>query len=140
MLCPRQCLYTTGYKRVRQLSLPAETVHHIWLHGDCPQSLASCRDSCAREIASCGDCPCDLGSRITGTVSAGSHFSWTVISAVSKRSCTVSAEAKYDRQSLQEAKISGLVYTLCTPITPLASRLRANPYLPAISWKYSWIM
>ena len=31
-----------------------------------------------------------------------------------KKSRTVSAEAKYDGQSLQEAKISGLVYTLCS--------------------------
>ena len=54
------------------------------------------------------------GSRITRTVSAGSHFSWTVVLAGSKRSCTVSGEAKYDGQSLQEAKISGLVYSLCS--------------------------
>ena len=32
-----------------------------------------------------------------------------LVSAGSKRSWTVSAEAKYDGQSLQEAKISGLV-------------------------------
>ena len=47
------------------------------------------------------------GSRIIRTVSAGSHFR-----GGSKRSRTVSAEAKYDGHSLQEAKISGLVYTL----------------------------
>ena len=52
------------------------------------------------------------GSRITRTVSAGSLFSCTAVSAGSKRSRTVSAEARYDGQSLQEAKISGLVYTL----------------------------
>ena len=34
------------------------------------------------------------------------------VSAGSKRSRTVSAETKYDGQSLQETKISGLVYTL----------------------------
>ena len=45
-------------------------------------------------------------------------------SAESKRSRTVSAEAKYDGQSPQEAKISSLVYTLCcrgcscSPSTP----------------------
>ena len=50
---------------------------------------------------------------MTRSVSAGSHFSWTVVSAGSRRSRTVSAEAKYDGQSLQEAKLSGLVYTLC---------------------------
>ena len=49
------------------------------------------------------------GSRIRWTVSAGSHFSWMVVSAGSKRSQTVSAEAKYDGQSLQEAKIGGLL-------------------------------
>ena len=53
------------------------------------------------------------GSRITRTVSAGSRFSWTVVSAGSRSSLTVSVEAKYDGQSLQVAKISGLVYTLC---------------------------
>ena len=55
------------------------------------------------------------GSRITRTVSA-SHLSWTVVSAGSRSSRTVSAEAKYDGQSLQEAKISGLVYTLSTSV------------------------
>ena len=43
----------------------------------------------------------------------GSHFSRTVVSAGSKTLRTVLAEAKYDGQSLQEAKISGLVYILC---------------------------
>ena len=38
---------------------------------------------------------------------------WMVVSAGSKRSRTVSVEANYDGQSRQEAKISGLVYTLC---------------------------
>ena len=38
-------------------------------------------------------------------VAAGSQFSWTAVSAGSKRSRTVSAEAKYDGQSLQETKI-----------------------------------
>ena len=52
------------------------------------------------------------GSRITWTVSAGRHFLWTVVLAGSKRSRAVLAEAIYDGQSLQEAKISGLDYTL----------------------------
>ena len=52
------------------------------------------------------------GIRITRTVSAGSHFSWTVVSAGSSRSRIISAEAKCEGQSLQEAKISGLVYIL----------------------------
>ena len=41
-------------------------------------------------------------TRITRTVSAGSHFSWTVFSAGSKISRTVSEEAKYVGQSLKE--------------------------------------
>ena len=56
------------------------------------------------------------GSRITRTVSAETHFSWTVVSAGSKSSRTVSAEARYDGQSLQEVKIGGLVYTLCNRV------------------------
>ena len=83
---------------------------------DCPRFLASCRDCCAWKIASYRDCPCDLascraGSRITRTVSAGIHFSWTVVTTGSKRSRTISADTKYDGEFLQEAKICGLVYT-----------------------------
>ena len=63
------------------------------------------------------------GNKITPTVSAGSHFSWTVVSAGSRRSRTVSAEAEYNGQSLQEAKISGLVYTLCPSGTTFVSYL-----------------
>ena len=43
-------------------------------------------------------------------VSAGSQ---TVVPAGSKISRTVSAEEKYDGHSLQEAKNSGIVHTLC---------------------------
>ena len=39
------------------------------------------------------------------TVSARSHFLQIVVSAGSKRSWTVSGEAKYDGQSRKEAKI-----------------------------------
>ena len=50
-----------------------------------------------------------------------------VVSAGSKSSRTVSAEAKYDGQSLQEAKISGLVYTLFNVINlVLQYRLAMN--------------
>ena len=49
---------------------------------------------------------------MTRTVFSGSYFLSTTVSAGSKRSQAVSAEAKYDGQSLQEAKIGGLVYTL----------------------------
>ena len=51
---------------------------------------------------------------IMQTVSTGSHFSRTVVLEGSKRSQTVSAEAKSERQSRQEAKIGGLVYTMCS--------------------------
>ena len=48
----------------------------------------------------------------------------SLVSAGSKRSRTVSAETKYDGQSLQEAKISWLVHTLCwCTISPIV-RLR----------------
>ena len=47
-----------------------------------------------------------LGRKQNQTISVGSHFSWTVVSAVSKRSRTVSLETKYDRQSLQGAKLA----------------------------------
>ncbi|MEW8546893.1 MAG: hypothetical protein AB2693_25540, partial [Candidatus Thiodiazotropha sp.] len=52
------------------------------------------------------------GSRITRAVSIGSHFTRIVVSAGTKSSRPVSAEAKYHGHSLQEAKIGGLVYTL----------------------------
>ena len=110
---------TTGYKQVSQFALPAETVHHIWL----PLRLSGISCFLLRLLCLVNSFLQRLsvwfsflprlsaGSRITRTVSAGSHFSWRVVSAGSKRSRTVSAEAKYDRQSLQEVKISGLVYT-----------------------------
>ena len=41
------------------------------------------------------------------------QFSRTEVLEGSKRSRTVSSEAKYDGQSRQEAKNGGLVYTLC---------------------------
>ena len=54
------------------------------------------------------------GRLITRTVSAGSYLPSTTVWAGSKRSRTISVEAKYDGQSLQEAKIGGLVCTLWT--------------------------
>ena len=110
----------TGYKRVRQFTLPAETVRHIWL----PPRLSAISYFLQRLLCSVNRFLQRLsvrfsflprvsaGSRITRIVSAGSNFSWTVVSSGSKRSRTVSAKAKYDGQSLQEARISGLVYTL----------------------------
>ena len=80
----------TGYKLVRQFSLPVDTVHLIWLP---PRRVSA-------------------GSNITQTVSAGSNFSRTVVLEGSKRSRTVLADAKYDGQSQQEAKIGGVLFTL----------------------------
>ena len=113
--------FITGYKRVRQFSLPAETVGHIWLLPrlstiSCFLPWLLCLVNSFLQRLSVWFCfllRVSAGSRITRTVSAGRHFSWTVVSAGSRRSRTVSAEAKYDGQSLQEAKISGLFYTLC---------------------------
>ena len=111
-----------------------ETVHHIWL----PPRLSTiscfllrllCLVNSFLQRLSRWFCflpRVSAGHRITQTVSAGSHFSWTVISAGSKRSQTVSAEAKYDGQSLQEAKTSGTVYTLCSLAFLSAIGLRVN--------------
>ena len=114
----------TGYKRVRQFSLPAETVRHIWLPPSLsaipcflPRLLCLGNSFLQRLSVWFSFLPRDsAGSIITRTVSAGSHLLWTVVSAGRERSRTVSAEAKYDIQSLQEVKISGLTYTLwcCT--------------------------
>ena len=69
-------------------------------------------------MASCRDRPCDSASCRDSRQEAKSHgqslqddFPSTTVSAGSKRSRTVSAEAKYDGQFLQEARIGGLVYT-----------------------------
>ena len=70
--------------------------------------LASCRES-RQEAESHGQ---SLQEAI---------FLWTVVLAGSKRLQTVSAEAKYDGQSLQEAKLSGLVYTLWSTLFIMVS-------------------
>ena len=106
-----QCIllhFTTGYKQVHQFSLPAETVRHIWLLQrlsaiSCFLPRLFCLENSFLQRLS-------AGSRITQTVTAGSHFLWMEVSAGGKRSWTVVAKAKYDRQSLQEAKISGLIF------------------------------
>ena len=110
----------TGYKWVRFFTLPADTVRRIWLPPrlsaiSCflPRLLCLVNSFLQRLSMWFSFLPrVSAGSKIARTISAGSHFSWTVVSAGSKRSRTTSAEAKYDGQSLQEAKISGLVYTL----------------------------
>ena len=73
---------------VHKKELPAETVRVILLLAKTHSRKLNHTDSLCRKL-------------FTTTVSAGS-----------KRLLTVLAEAKYDGQSLQEALISGLVYTL----------------------------
>ena len=66
-------------------------------------------------MASCRDYPCDSASCRDSRQDAKSHgqsLQEAIYQAQQSRSRTVSAETKYDGQSLQEAKISGLVYTL----------------------------
>ena len=100
--------YITGYKLVRHFSFPAETVRQMSLL----RLFASCRDYTLREMASFRGGPRDSVPCLTRTVSAGSHLSWTVISAGSKKSQSVSGGAKTDGQSGQEPKTGRLVYTL----------------------------
>ena len=81
--CPS---YLASAKTVRDLLLPVETtIHEKWLPAETVRVIQ---------------------------LPAESHLPSTTVSAGSKRSRTVSAEAKYDGQSLQEAKSSGLIYTL----------------------------
>ena len=70
-------------------------------------------------MASCRDCPCDSASCRDSRQEAKSHgqslqeaISQALKSSRKQEIAEVSAKAKYDVQSLQEAKIGGLVYTL----------------------------
>ena len=82
---------------VRDLLLPAETtVHEKWLPEETVRVILLLAETLGRKL-----------------ISAGSYFPSTTVSAGSKRSRTVSAEVKYDGQSLQDAKIDGHVYTVC---------------------------
>ena len=76
------------YKLIRQFSLPAESVRDLFLPAESIRMILCPAESLDR-------------NRITLTVSAGR-----------KRSRTDTAEAKYDRQFRQKAKIGGFVYTL----------------------------
>ena len=76
---------------VRDKQLPAETVHII----------SSCRDS--------------LQETIMRTVSEGSCFSQTAVLEGSKRSRTVSEEAKYNRQSQQGTNVIPCAPYVVTP-------------------------
>ena len=73
---------------------------------DCPRSHAFCRDYHQRKMASCRDCLCDSPSCGDSQQEAKSHgqslqeaIYQAQVSAGSKRSCTVLAEAKYVRVS-----------------------------------------
>ena len=88
--CPS---YFASAETVHHLLLPAETnVHKKWLPAETVRVILLPAES--------------LGRKLNHTVSAGSYFPSTTVSAGSKRSWTVSAEAKYDGQSLQEAKMA----------------------------------
>ena len=78
-----------GYKLVRQLSLPAETVRHNWLPPRLSAitcflpKLLSAKNGFLPKLSAC---LCFLprdsaGSRITQTESAGNHLSYTTVSA-----------------------------------------------------------
>ena len=84
--CPS---YLASTETVHDLLLPAETtVHEKWLPAETVRVI--------------------LLPAENQSVSAGSYLPSTIVLTGSKRSRTVSAEAKYDGQSLQEAKISRL--------------------------------
>ncbi|MEW8548802.1 MAG: hypothetical protein AB2693_35330 [Candidatus Thiodiazotropha sp.] len=95
--------YLVSVETVREFLLPAETTaHDEWLPVETVRVILLPAETLDRK------------QNHTSTISAGSHFTRTVVSAGSKSSRTVSAEAKIDGESLQEAKFGGLVYTLCT--------------------------
>ena len=96
---------------------------------DCPRSLASCRDYRPRKMASCRDCPCDSASCRESRHEPKSHGQSpqeAIYQAQQSRQearCRGQSRRKpnnYDGQSLTKAKISGLVYTLCTLCCPNA--------------------
>ena len=107
-------LFSTGYKRVRQFSLPAETVRHIWLPPRLsaisfflPRLLCLVNSFLQRLSVWFSFLPgVSAGSRVTRTFSAGSHFSWMVVSAGRKRSWTVLVEAKYDGSLYRKPKVA----------------------------------
>ena len=134
IIVQNRLLSTTGYKRICQFSLPAETVHHIRL----PLRLSGI--SCFLPRLLCMENGFLQGMFVwfsfmpkvsAGAESHGQSLQETNFHGWSsrqeardhgqserkpnscKRSWTVWAEARYDGQSLQEAKISGLIYTLC---------------------------
>ena len=101
---------------VTDFLLPTETAVHA--------EIASCRNR-LRDCASCRvfrDRPRVSGScrdshqeaQPRGQSQWEAIFSRTVVLGGSKRSQTVSAEAKYDDQSRQEAKIGEKIYALCS--------------------------
>ena len=110
--CPS---YLASAETVCDLLLPAQTTgHEKWLPAE-----TVCVILLPAEM---------LSRKLNHTVSAGSYFPSRSVSAGSKRSLTVSTEAKYDGQSLQGAKISGLVYTLCRQSTAKKTKSQTSMY------------
>ena len=95
--CPS---YLASAETVRDLLLPAETtVHEKWLPADTVHVILLPAET--------------FGRRLNHTDSLCRKLFIKYNGLDRKQDiATVSAEAKYDGQSLQEAKISGLVYTL----------------------------
>ena len=103
-------IWAINNKNWYPISLPAETVHLIWLLPrlsmiSCflPKLLSAKNDfQLSLSVWFCFLPRAWIGSRIRRTDSAGSHLSCVTGLDGSKRSLTVSAEAKYDGQSQQE--------------------------------------
>ena len=132
----------TGYKLVRQFSLPAETVCHIWLPSrlsgitcflprllprekKLPAETVRVNVLPAENLVRKQNQPDTVGSKLFITHSslvrkqnhAHTFGSKLFITAQQSRqeqeSRTVPAEDKYDGQSRREPKTGGLVYFLC---------------------------
>ena len=88
-------------------------------------------------MASCRDCLCDSQQEAKSHGQSVQEAIYQAqVSSGSKRSQTVSAEAKYDGQSLQAAKISGHIYNrvcvlshLCLSIAVLHIRRGKRDYV-----------
>ena len=106
---------STGYKKVREFTLPAETVCHIWLPPrlsaiSCllPRLLCLVNSSLQRLSVWFSFLP-RLGRKLNHTDSL-CRKPFFVDGSLGRKPEIM--EAKYDEKSLQEAKLSGLVYTL----------------------------
>ena len=96
--CPS---YLASAETVRDLLLPAETTgHEKWLPAETVHVILLPAETLGRKLNHMDSLCRKL---LTKHNSLGRK----------QEIATVSADAKYDGQSLQEAKISGLVFTLC---------------------------